>query len=291
MASYDVRLLKSRRTKLADEAIFGTAAGLIRRGLGQGANVFGRRIAPLSTNGMSDQPPVHETAFPGVVFHTLTPQQHKRLREAANRMGAMLNDLLLAEMFQTMRCWNLDHGSSARQRLRIMMPSDMRDKDDYAMPAANMTSYNFVTRRMADCRDHLRLVKSIRDETARIKHEQRGKLFIDSIMLCNYVPGLLPWLCNANRCFATVTVSNMGDPTRRFLATFPRSNGKLVCGNIVLERMLGVSPMRPKTRASISIVTFYRQLLINVRCDPLTMTVHDAQQFLDSYVQRLTAHL
>ncbi len=291
MASYDPQLLKDRRSKLADYAVISNTTHGIRRGIGQGVHVFGRRISPLKTNGKSKNTLAAETAFPGVVSHTFDRDEHKALRTAANRLGCMLNDLLVSSIFCKMREWNIDHGSSGRQNLRIMMPTDMRDKYDYAMPAANMTCYNFITRKMSECLDEAKLIKSIRDETARIKHEQRGKHFIESVMICNSVPGLLPFLLSRQRCLSTVTVSNMGDPTRRFLATFPRQAGKLVCGDVVLEKMLGVSPLRPKTRAAISIVNFYRQLIINVRCDPHTMSLQDAQEFLNGYVNRLKSHL
>ncbi|MEM8678260.1 MAG: hypothetical protein AAGF97_02790 [Planctomycetota bacterium] len=289
MASYDPQLLKSRRTKLG-ERVFGKRTSLIRMGIGEGVQVFGPKITPLSLNGTQPQAATTPVAFPDVVSHTFDKAEHKQLRNVAGRMGGMLNDLLMAEMFLAMRDWNLEHGGNSRQRLRIMMPSDMRNTTDYAMPAANMTSYNFVTRKISHRDESASLVRSMRDETARIRNEQRGTRFIDSIMLADTVPGLLSLLLSRKRCLSTVTLSNMGDPTRRFLATFPREDGKLVCGNVVLEKMLGVSPLRPMTRAAVSVVTFYRQLIINIRCDPHTMSVTDAQDFLDHYIRRLSTH-
>jgi hypothetical protein len=252
--------------------------------------VFGRRIAPLSPSKQLNETD-QKITFPGVVSIRFDRQQHQALRDTARRMGGMLNDLLMAEMFQAMNAWNVSQGSRQRQNLRIMMPSDMRDKQDYAMPAANMTSYNFVTRRSTQCKAASELVRSLHEESNRIKHEQRGRRFIDSIMAAKYVPGLLPLLLSGRRCLSTVTLSNMGDPTRRFLASFPRKNGKLIAGNLTLEHMVGVSPLRPQTRAAVSIVTLYRDLHINVRCDPHVMSVGDAREFLDLYGSRLSWHI
>ena len=226
-----------------------------------------------------------------MVSYKFNAEEHKQLRYAAGQLGVTLNDLLLAEMFHTMRDWNMQHGGTSRGRLRIMMPSDMRSQRDFAMPAANMTSYNFITRHMRDCDDPTALVRGIRDETVRIKGDHRGKIFIDSIMIAKLVPGLIPFLLSGRRCLSTVTVSHMGDPTRRFLATFPRVGGKLVSGDVVLEDMVGVSPLRPQTRAAVSIVTLYRQLAINVRLDPHTMTLDDTRAFVDMYVERLASQL
>ena len=290
-ATYDEQLLKRRRGKLADEAEFGTFSTAFRSAVGEGVNVFGKRIQPLATLRHTATQDDADTTFPGVVSLSFDRHQHQQLRDTARRMGGMLNDLLMAEMFQTIRSWNLNQGGRERHHMRIMMPSDMRGKQDFAMPAANMTLYNFVTRRNADCADNLALLKGIREETARIQHEQRGRRFVDGIMLAKYVPGLLPLLLGGKRCLSTVTLSNMGDPTRRFLAKFPRQNGKLVAGNLTLEHLAGVSPLRPRTRASISVVNLYRKLHINVRCDPNTMTIDDARSFLDLYGARLSWHL
>lgn len=292
LPTYDQQLLKGRRLKLAEHGRLFEMAPIIRRGLGQAYHVFAKKITPLAVSrGGLTRDLEAEEGFPGVVSKRLDRHQHQALRERASQMGVMLNDLLTAEMFFAMREWNLHHGGKASQRLRIMMPSDMRDTSDYAMSAANMTSYNFITRKIGR-RDRVEdLVKSIRDETARIKNENRGKLFIDSIMICNRVPGLLPYLLSGQRCLSTVTLSNMGDPTRRFLATFPRHKGKVVAGNLTLEHMLGVSPLRAMTRAAVSIVSLYRELFVNVRCDPHLMSVSDSRQLLDIYTSRLEAHL
>lgn len=289
-ASYNPQLIKLRRGKLSDTIVYGSRTSIIRRGLGEGVGVFGRRIAPLSPSKQITETN-HEMTFPGVVSLRFDRQQHQALRDAARRMGGMLNDLLMAEMFQSMNAWNVSQGGRRRQHLRIMMPSDMRDKQDYEMPAANMTSYNFVTRHSNQCKDAGDLLRSIHDETNRIKHEQRGRRFIDSIMAAKNVPGLLPLLLSGRRCLSTVTLSNMGDPTRRFLATFPRQHGKLVAGNLTLQHMVGVSPLRPQTRAAVSIVTLYRELHINVRCDPHVMSAGDAQSFLDLYGSRLSWYI
>jgi NRPS condensation-like uncharacterized protein len=294
VATYDQTLLRQRRMKLADAYVDGSAVANATRAIGQGVHVFGRRISPLSTKGNQDPPTSRQSqrrTYPALVWHKFNKHQHKQLREAAGKLGVTLNDLILAEMFCAMRDWNIEHGSSQKQRLRIMMPSDMRDKQDYMMPAANMTSYNFITRHMRDCRDEAALVHGIWEETGRIKREQRGRLFIDSIMVSKHVPGLMPWLLSNNRCLSTAIVSHMGDPTRRFLATFPRENGKLVCGDVVLEDMIGVSPLRSRTRAAVSIVTLYRELAINVRCDPHSMALGDAHEFLDMLIDRLSARI
>ena len=62
-------------------------------------------------------------------------------------------------------------------------------------------------------------------------------------------------------------------------------------GNLRLDKISGVPPLRPKTRGTVSIVTYCRELAINLRCDPQTMSTQDTRELLDIYVRRLSQHL
>ena len=297
--SCDIRLLKDRRMKMAGDVLRSSATTSIRRAIKHGWFVFSRKISPLSqsastireskVDGLASQRATME--YPGIVTRVFDKSQYKILRDAASAEGAMFNDLLLTEMFVAIRDWNSRCGDSGRQRLRILMPTDLRGKDDIMMPAANMTAYSFITRASGECDNPKQLLRSVRDETLQIKREQRGKRFIDAIMLGFYIPGLIKYLLGRNRCLSTVILSNVGDPSRRFLARFPREQGKVICGNLRLESISGVPPLRPLSRATVSIVTYGREFAINVRCDPMTMSLEDANAFLDLFVERLQTHL
>ena len=293
----DSSLLRDRRGKMAGSAITGSNSQSIRRALEHMFGVFFRKISPLSLprrNAKSDNAAIsrdERIPYPGIVTRVFPKSEYKALRDAASSVGAMFNDLLLAEMFGAMRDWNRACGVTKKQRLRIMMPNDLRGKDDITMPAANMTAYTFITRSTDECDDQAALLKSLRDETLLIKRDQSGKRFVDAIMLGQRVPGLVKWLIGRNRCLATVILSNVGDPSRRFLARFPREGGKVRCGNVRLDSISGVPPLRPLSRSTLSIVTYGREFAINVRCDPNTFTLDDANKFLDMFAARLAEHV
>jgi NRPS condensation-like uncharacterized protein len=288
LPNYDPLSLRQRRSRLTSAFNTSSRPRLARVALREMCQIFGQRIAPLALPSQVKQP---SGQFPGIISHVFSREETAALRVVAKQQGAMLNDLLLAEMFRCMQQWNEEHGEPSRRKLRIMMPSDMRDKRDFGMPAANMTTYNFITRSMEQCSSDEELIKSVRDEVMEIKHSQSGRRFIDAIMAAKRIPGLLPLLLSRTRCISTITVSNVGDPTKRFLATFPRKNGRIVCGDVTLERWQGVSPLRPHTHAAVCILSFYRELVINVRCDPNRMTNDDARKFLVAYVQQLLRHV
>ncbi len=243
-------------------------------------------LRPARTNG-NGQPPT----LPGIHSFTFDQAEHRRLRLAANQQGVTLNDLLLHELFLVMDEWNANGGPSKRGwRFRVMMPVCLRQRADLRTPAANIIGYAFITRRSAQLRGDPQLhLQGIRDETAQIKNRQMAKRFVDTIAAAAAVPGLLPSVVNIPRALATVIFSNLGDPTRRFTARFPRKEGRLVCGNLTLEDVTGIPPIRPKTRAALLILSYNLKLTINLRCDPHRFTSSDTQQLLSLYTSRLQA--
>ena len=292
----DLRLLKERRGKMSSLVAYGSVTAATKRAIQLGWSVFGKKIAPLAVPNHEEVEPNYSnefatTPFPGVETLVFTKSQYKALRDAASQAGAMFNDLLVSEMLVAMADWNKVHGSNRKEWLRIMMPTDLREKADIEMPAANMTAYSFVTRSSSECANPTTLLQGVREETLRIKREKPGKRFIDAVMIGSRVPGLLKFLLGRQRCLATVILSNVGDPSRRFLSRFPREGGKVRCGNVRLEHITGVPPLRPLSRATLSIVTYGREFAINLRCDPSLISRDDARKFLELYASRLASHL
>ena len=283
--------LRGRLNGRLDSAMSDGRGRLIRASLAQGYQIIGRGCTPLYPS--KARPARQEEApFPGISSFTFDRAEHRRLRDAAGRLGVTLNDLLLLALFYTMSEWNAAiRPRSPGRRFRIMMPVDLRGQEDYQTPAANIVSYTFLTRRASELRDPRCLLRGIREETALIKHYHTGQRFVDLITSASRCRGLLPSILAAPLTLATAVLSFPGDPSRRFTARFPRSAGRLVCGNLALEEITGVPPMRPRTRATFGINSYRRMLTICVRCDPHLFTLHDTRELLSMYVQRLRRQL
>jgi hypothetical protein len=84
-----------------------------------------------------------------------------------------------------------------------------------------------------------------------------------------------------------VVLSNTADPSRRFTGRFPRQAGRICCGNLVLEDITGIPPLRPKTRASFAISQYDRRLTLCLRCDPRHFRLSDTAELLQMYSQQL----
>ncbi|NLX96222.1 MAG: hypothetical protein GXY83_08595 [Rhodopirellula sp.] len=279
-----LRLRKHRSLGQAAKSL----EGLKRLAIHEGWKILTPRPAPLIPPSAASRNGSLTADFPGFLCYGFDRTEHQQFRDAAGRCGATPNDLLLRDLFLALEQWNRSHSVWPRRRwLRIMMPTDLRSGDDHEMPAANMTGYTFLSRLASDCARPDALLRSIRNETALIKYRRSGAAFMDTLFVASQVKWLLPLLLSRRLCLATATLSNAGDPSRRFTARLPRQSGRIVCGDLLLEEITGVPPLRAQTRATVSVSQYHRRLTVSVRCDPHLFRQQDTAAFLDLYVEHL----
>lgn len=275
----DWGLLRRRRAKMGhlSERVgaWGMVLPVIREWLRHS-----RLITPLKA---PPQPPAVRP-FPNLAKHTFSADTSKRLRSAALAENAMLNDLLLCEFLRALSDWNEGkHG-----RLRLLVPSDMRSKEDFGMPAANLTAYTFVTRTKREVQSD-DLLQSICQDMLEIKNGGPQQRFVDAVIFSIGNPQLFRMVLKHSWCLATAVLSNAGDPSKRFLGRLPRKRGIVASGDLSLDEITGAPPVRRKTRASLSASSYGRKLALTVRCDPNLFDLSDGQQLLDLYAKRLQA--
>lgn len=281
------RQLLRNRTRNTLKLALGPARGFRRSVLRDGWRVVSRRPACVAAprNGSING---RVSDFPGFVTSSFDRDEHRQLRDAADRLGVFLNDLLLRDLFLTLAQWNeRQRGAGRRRPICIMMPTDLRSADDYLMPSANMTGYTFLSRGRRELKSPDALLESIREQTAVIKHERTGAAWADMAYGASTVRGLLPFLLARNLCFATAVLSNIADPSRRFTATFARDSRRVICGDTILEEITGVPPLRRNTRAVFSTSQYGNRLAISLRCDPHYFRREDTEELLQMYCKQL----
>lgn len=246
-----------------------------------------QKPAPLSLPAAQPNEAAAAAPFLSFATHALDPALVRRLRAKAGSLNMTMNDLLLRDMFLALAEWNQRQGQRGNPWLRINMPASMRERDDQALPAANLLGFSFLTHRASECADAERLLARIHEETEAIKNWRLGWYFLGGLAAASGLPGVVPWFLRRNRSFATVVLSNLGRVLNR--APLPREGRKLVCGDVVLQRVTGVPPVRHLTRASMAVVTYAEETTFNLRCDPRLFSVEQTRQLLAGYVARLEA--
>ncbi|MCA9216603.1 MAG: hypothetical protein KDB27_26215 [Planctomycetales bacterium] len=225
--------------------------------------------------------------FPGIESVHFDKAWYRKFRKAAQALSMTSNDLLLEKMFVALGKWNRTNGGTGFGRLCVMVPLDLRESMGGKMPAANIVTYAFI-------RAKQRLVKKtdefrhwLREEMTFVKQTRFTSRFTNLIVGTVRHPKLTRYALRSPKCLATATLSNTGDPTRRFHVEFPKVNGNLRCGNLEITDVGGVPPMRQFTRATTSIFTYGRGLRICMRCDPHLFRAQDTGAVLETYANEL----
>jgi len=302
MAEYHLRHsglqipLKRRRldpNRLTERGTFGSAAPPTKQrlsellfGLKETLRFFRQKPARLTPPRSYSETGHLPAGHPGFLTQSLEADEVDALREAAAACGAQLNDLLLRDLFLTLRDWQQHRRPAAR--LQIMMPVSLRDPRERSMPAANVMSYAFLTRQMREIEDAEGLLQTLSRETSAIRKHRLGLYFIGAIAMLDRLGPALPLMLRSGRCFATAVLTNLGDFSRRAATRLPESSGRLQFGNLTLEEIVGIPPLRRGTRAVFSAQTYGGKLTIGIRCDPHLFSLEDAERLLGMYVARLS---
>lgn len=242
--------------------------------------------AQLAASQKPQETPAERLRLLDYPAYTFAPEESRRLLDAAKASGATMNDLLLRDHLLAMHRWNVRHDTRLRRRsLRIMVPIDLRVAGDEALSCCDVVTMVYIDRYPAMCRNLDRMLSLIRLETAFLKRFRLGLSFIRGLGLYGMVPGGMEFLARANRCYATAVLSNLGVLFRG--APLPRDGGKLLAGDLKLERVESAPPVRPFTAAGITTLSYGGQLTIVMNYDRHHLVPQEAQRLLDTIVERL----
>ena len=219
------------------------------------------------------------------VTELLDKQTVKRLRQKATSRGATLNDLLLCVFFVILGRLQRQNGGRATDWLRVNVPVSLRGAGDRVLPAANRLGYTFLTRRVRDCRDGTWLLQSIREEMTQVENKRSALRFLGGLAVAGGVNGMMDWFLNRKRTYATIVFSNLGRVLN--VKQLPRRQRRIVCGDVLLEQVSGVPPIRPLTRASIAVITYAEEVTLCLQCDSNYFERAQASELLQIYIARL----
>lgn len=253
-------------------------------GAREGIKFFAQRPAPLaavagSEGGVSPRP--------SFVTTMLSDEVSGSLRRLASESGATTNDLLMRELFIALARWNRAQGGlSARRRLRILMPQNLRERDDYMLPLTNAMSFAFVTRKSGWCERPAAMLDSLREETEAVRKGKLSLYFLGGLGSIRSA-GLLKPVLRGPFCFATAVLSNLGEPSRRFVTPLPRVSGGVQAGNLIFQHVLGVPPTRPNTHVVFTIANHGPAISVTSKWDHHRYNPTDGRRIHDDYVAQL----
>ena len=245
-----------------------------------------RRPTPLVPHQAVAPDPPLPPQYPAVLSHFFDRDETRRLREAARRQAVTMNDLLGRDLFLALHAWRQAQGVADDESwLRLMVPVNLRTDGDRQMSAANVVSSVFLDRRGHDCGDADLLLQSIHAEMDLIKRLQLGFTFVCSLHVARYLPGGLRAQSRGDKCKISCIFTNFG----AILADspLPRSDGRLVAGNLILDKMDVVPPFSPYTCAAVSVGSYADRLFVTLHYDPRPLSADQAASLLATYAAQI----
>ncbi len=227
-----------------------------------------------------------ESEFPSPRTYVFEPAETREILLAAKRCKVTVNDLLARDLF--LAVGELRRGAgceSPKDWLRFSVPMNLRTPEDERLSVANVVSMIFLDRRPVDLGDAEKLLRSIQDEMQLIKRNRLSLTFVLSLAVARLLPGGVRKMVPDNRCWATCIFSNLGVILTG--TPLPRRDGKLLLGNVTLDELDFVTPLRPHTAAACCVYTYAGRMFVMLHCDPRSLTADQANELLTTYLARI----
>jgi hypothetical protein len=257
-------------------------------GLPGARQFFARSPAPLLPHRALPDDDPYPAGFPATRTETLTPEATAALSRTARQLNVTVNDLLIRDLYLALDEWRARHGArNDDEWLRVMVPTNLRSTHDRLLPAANAVGSIFLDRRGRDFTDPHQLLAGIARELRLIRDHRLGLIFIYALHLLSLVPGGLRSIARRDRCAVSAIFSNLGRPLLR--CPLPRENGRLVAGDLVLERMDGTAPLRPYNCVTFTATEYARRLSLMLYYDNRVVTEAQADDLAATFTRRVRA--
>jgi len=255
--------------------IWGIIAGMV--------TFFFLKPTPLKTPLTPSETPAERLVLLDYPTHTFSAAETQQIRQAGKREKATLNDLMVRDLFVAMDAWNQQHSDGKSGRLmRVVTPVSLRSPGDEDLPATNVVAMVFLDRHLGLYRNARILLKSINWEMWYLRSWRLGIAFVRCTGLVSLFPGGLEFLTRSNRCYATATMSNMGQGLIE--TQLPRTEGKIIAGDLVLEALESAPPIRAFTSIGLTFVTYAGRLAMIMNYDRHHFTAATAQRLLKQYI-------
>ncbi|HUG66846.1 MAG TPA: hypothetical protein VMM76_03775 [Pirellulaceae bacterium] len=224
--------------------------------------------------------------FPAATTFPFDIDETRAMLATAKSLGSTVNDLLARDMFLALGRWRKANGiGTDKDWLRFAVPMNLRREADARLPMCNSVSYVFLDRQPREFDDETKLLESIRAEMGRIKRCELQYTSVLSLAASRMLPGGLAAATPPNKCMSTCVFTNPGIVLRK--TPLPRDDGRLVAGDVILDGVDYIPPLRPNTGAAICPYTYAGRLNILMHHDPRIVSNEQAASLLGMYVEQL----
>ena len=277
----DLRLLNRRflaRLWIQPIAMFGAIKFLMRTVRPVTGGVTGAGTSSGSVESTSTSAATSPSDFQ-LLQATLSAEVVEKMKTRAASAKATVNELILRSVFLSLHQFRKQHGLyRSGEWLRLLVPISIRDFADRRLPAANRATIVQLDRRDRDFRDPSGMMWGLNYELGCVKRWNLEKTFLLVMRCASVIPGFIARSCKKDVCRATSVVTNLGAPFER--SKLSRIDGKLAAGNLIVENINLVVPLRKQTPIGFAVLRYNDQQHICMHFDPIQIERQHAEEIL-----------
>ena len=236
-------------------------------------------VEPISENDTLNDPMIHLELGASITAN---------LQAFCRSRGIALNDVLLSALFRTCRRVHRQNGRTNRKtRMRLLMPVDLRYREDFYTPATNRLSFSFLGRTHEQCEDREALLSSVHEEVRWIKDTRVYMDFLAGLSLLAKRVQWLKWATRCSRNMATSVITYSGDVSRGLKHHLPETDGKRDVGDALLENIFLVPPTRDHTNVTLGACINGGRLCVSANWNRNAWDRSACESFLAMYAEEL----
>lgn len=209
------------------------------------------------------------------------------LKRVAAAHDASLNDVIMYVYLQQLQEFSGTAAARPTDTFRILVPISLRNPRHDDMPSANVISYLFHIYQRKEICSGRELIVRIRESTKRMISRNEGATLLQGLRIVQAIPHgyrASQWI---QQDFATAVLAYVGDLKRMFGNRFPFHRGRAVAGDITIQRVDGIAPVRQNTNLVVSMALYAGEISLNLQNNPAAVSEVEAKQIIDSMVRHL----
>ncbi len=209
----------------------------------------------------------------GIEFRTLqlSSERTTRLSQVIADAEWSLNEFLVGTALHAIYRWNADHQAGhGSRRVRILIPTNHRNKYDLKTPAANRIGFGFVSARQSNLTSLADSLHHGAMQARMIQELQLGLDFVEAFSWASKLEWPTRTIMSMPRSLASAVVTNLGDLAKLAKRLIKLENGRVYVGDkLEMTGIFGVPPIRQGTPIGIGACHVGDRLCIAIQCDSL----------------------
>lgn len=221
------------------------------------------------------------------VEHILSTSEVEQIHKRLSAWNVTLNDLMIVACMSTYA--KLAPDGSARDRITVLNPTDLRLPSDRSLPATNRFGFAFVRRLRSDCHTPANLLMGVHDEMKYVRDGYIGVEFIKGLKSASRIPGGVNFIRRLGLFIPSLQWTCLGDVTRGARRLMEWKNGILHSGGLRLESATGFAPFAENVPISVATCEAGSRITLTLRCSTSHVTPEQARMFVTTLIDQICA--